>query len=112
MSLQETMRAAFDGVNARSPDAIMACWSKNGVYDNPMTGKPARGSEAVRTCMESLVETLTLTGSSLVVDRMTIGERHVVAEWHIEPRDGRRGVHIADFDRHGKLRRVTVYPRK
>ena len=107
----DTLLAAFAGVNARSPDAIMACWSAAGVYDNPMTGTPAVGTDALRGAMVKLVDGLTKSGSSLVVDRVTVGESNVVAEWHVEPRDGRRGVHVADFDDDGKLKRVTVYPR-
>ena len=111
MTIRDTMLAAFAGVNARSPDAIMACWGPEGVYDNPMTGTPARGTEAVRQCMVNLCDGLAKSGATLVVDRTTVGESNVVAEWHVEPRDGRRGVHVADFDADGKLRRVTVYPR-
>lgn len=105
------MLAAFRGVNDRSPDAIMACWERDGVYDNPMTGTPAEGYDAVRQCMVSLVDGLTKTGSRLIVDRLTLGEWHVIAEWHVEPVDGRKGVHVADFSPAGKLRRVMVYPR-
>lgn len=111
MSLQDTMLAAFQGVNDRSPDAIMACWSADGTYDNPMTGTPATGSDAVRHCMVTLVDGLSKSGAKLIVDRVTVGEWHVIAEWHVEPRDGRRGVHVAEFDQAGKLKRVTVYPR-
>jgi hypothetical protein len=111
MTIRDTMLAAFDGVNARSPDAIMACWNAAGVYDNPMVGQPAEGYDAVRECMVNLCNGLAKSGSTLVVDRLTIGEANVVAEWHVKPRDGRRGVHVADFDERGKLRRVTVYPR-
>ena len=109
--IRDTLLAAFAGVNARSPDAIMACWSVAGVYDNPMTGTPAEGTDALRGAMVKLVDGLTKSNSSLVVDRVTVGEANVVAEWHVEPRDGRRGVHVADFDAAGKLKRVTVYPR-
>jgi hypothetical protein len=105
------MLAAFKGVNDRSPDAIMACWASEGVYDNPMTGGAAEGYDAVRQCMVNLCDGLAKSGHSLVVDRVTEGERNVVAEWHVEPADGRRGVHVADFDANGKLKRVTVYPR-
>lgn len=108
---RETLLAAFAGVNARSPDAIMACWSPAGTYDNPMTGTPATGYDAVRECMVNLCNGLEKTGSTLIVDRVTVGEANVVAEWHVEPRDGRRGVHVAEFDDSQKLRRVTVYPR-
>lgn len=111
MTIQDTMLAAFAGVNARSPDAIMACWGADGVYDNPMTGTPAQGYDAVRQCMVNLCNGLEKTGSTLVVDRVTVGAANVVAEWHVEPRDGRRGVHVADFDAAGRLQRVTVYPR-
>lgn len=105
------MLAAFKGVNDRSPDAIMACWNPTGVYDNPMVGQPAEGFDAVRQCMVNLCDGLGKSGHSLIVDRVTVGEHNVVAEWHVEPRDGRRGVHVADFDSAGKLKRVTVYPR-
>ena len=111
MSIQDTMLAAFKGVNDRSPDGIMACWNREGVYDNPMIGKPATGYDDVRQCMVNLVEALSKTHSMLVVDRVTVGDRNVVAEWHVEPADGRKGVHVADFDDNGKLQRVTVYPR-
>lgn len=110
-TLRQTMLAAFAGVNARDPDAVMACWNVDGIYDNPMTGKLAQGYDALRQCMVNLVDGLTKSGSTLVVDRVTVGESNVVAEWHVEPRDGRRGVHVADFDTAGKLKRVTVYPR-
>ena len=105
------MLAAFQGVNDRSPDAIMACWAEDGVYDNPMTGQAAEGYHAVRQCMVNLCDGLGRSGHSLVVDRLTVGERNVVAEWHVEPRDGRRGVHVAEFNDVSKLKRVTVYPR-
>ena len=110
-SSTDTLLAAFQGVNDRSPDAIMACWSADGVYDNPMTGTPAQGTDALRQSMVKLVDGLANSNSTLVVDRVTVGETNVVAEWHVEPRDGRRGVHVADFDPAGKLKRVTVYPR-
>ena len=111
MTSRDVMLAAFKGVNDRSPDAIMACWASEGVYDNPMTGGAAEGYDAVRQCMVNLCDGLAKSGHSLVVDRVTEGERNVVAEWHVEPADGRRGVHVADFDANGKLKRVTVYPR-
>lgn len=111
MPHKDVMLAAFQGVNDRSPDAIMACWSSDGVYDNPMVGQAAEGYDAVRQCMVNLIDGLSKSGHSLVVDRITLGERNVVAEWHVEPADGRRGVHVADFDPAGKLKRVTVYPR-
>lgn len=110
-TLKASMLAAFAGVNARSPDDIMSCWNRDGVYDNPMTGTPAQGYDAVRQCMVNLCDGLAKSGSTLVVDRTTVGETNVVAEWHVEPRDGRRGVHVAEFDADGKLKRVTVYPR-
>jgi hypothetical protein len=105
------MLAAFKGVNDRSPDGIMACWASDGVYDNPMVGQAAEGYDAVRQCMVNLCDGLGKSGHSLVVDRITLGEHNVVAEWHVEPKDGRKGVHVADFDAAGKLKRVTVYPR-
>ncbi|MGN6506925.1 MAG: nuclear transport factor 2 family protein [Tepidisphaeraceae bacterium] len=108
---RDILLAAFAGVNDYSPDGIMACWEREGVYDNPMVGQAAEGFEAVRACMVNLVDGLRAKGQSLVVDRVTVGERHVLAEWHVEPRDGRRGVHVTEFGDHGKLRRVTVYPR-
>ena len=111
MTHKEVMLAAFKGVNDRSPDAIMACWAGDGVYDNPMTGRAAEGYDAVRQCMVNLIDGLSAKDQTLVVDRVTLGERNVVAEWHIEPPDGRRGVHVADFNPDGKLKRVTVYPR-
>ena len=109
--LKDVMLAAFQGVNDRSPDGIMACWNPTGVYDNPMVGQPAEGFDAVRQCMVNLCDGLGKSGHSLVVDRVTVGENNVVAEWHVEPRDGRKGVHVADFDADRKLKRVTVYPR-
>ena len=105
------MLAAFKGVNDRSADGIMACWSSDGVYDNPMVGEPAEGYDAVRQCMVSLIDGLSAKDQTLAVDRVTLGEHNVVAEWHVEPPDGRRGVHVADFNAAGKLKRVTVYPR-
>lgn len=112
MDRKATLLAAFKGVNDRSPDAIMACWATGGVYDNPMVGRPAEGNEAVRQCMVNLCDGLAKSGQSLVVDRVTVGGHNVIAEWHVEPADGRRGVHVADFDEAGKLKRVTVYPRQ
>lgn len=103
------MLAAFQGVNDRSPDAIMACWAAGGVYDNPMTGHAAEGDAAVRQCMVNLCDGLAKSGHTLTVDRLTVGEHNVVAEWHVEPRDGRRGVHVADFDAAGKNR---TWPRR
>ena len=111
MSIKETMLAAFKGVNDYSPGAIMDCWEHSGVYDNPMVGQPAEGFDAVRQCMVNLVNVLQSNGQYLVVDRVTVGENNVIAEWHVEPRDGRRGVHVADYSDAGKLIRVTVYPR-
>jgi hypothetical protein len=111
MSIQDTLQVAFDAANERNPDAIMACWSDTGTYDNPMTGTPATGYDALRERMVNLVEGLAKTGATLIVDRVTVGETNVVAEWHVEPPDGRRGVHVAGFDEDGKLKRVTVYPR-
>ena len=102
--------AAFEGVNAYDPDAIMACWTRDGVYDNPMVGSSQAGFDAVRSCMVNLTDGLKASGQKLVVDRVTPGNIVVVAEWHVEPRDGRRGVHVAEFDG-DKLIRVTVYPR-
>ncbi len=111
MSLESTMRAAFDGVNAYSPDAIMACWNPNGVYDNPNVGAAATGDAAVRQCMVRLCDGVRSRGQQLVVDRITVGTSHVVAEWHVEPPTGAKGVHVAEFDERGWLMHVTVYPR-
>jgi len=111
MSIKDTMLAAFKGVNDYSPDAIMACWERHGIYDNPMVGTAAEGYDAVRQCMVNLVNAFQPNGQFLVVDRVTVGESNVIAEWHVEPRDGRRGVHVAEFSTAGKLKRVTVYPR-
>ncbi len=111
MSLESTMRAAFAGVNAHSPDDIMACWNPDGIYDNPNVGPAATGQEAVRDCMVRLCDSVRSRGQQLVVDRVTVGAAHVVAEWHVVPPTGARGVHIADFDEAGRLRHVAVYPR-
>ena len=111
MPIKATMLAAFQGVNDYSPDAIMACWERHGIYDNPMVGTAAEGYDAVRQCMVNLVNAFQPNGQFLVVDRVTVGESNVIAEWHVEPRDGRRGVHVAEFSTAGKLKRVTVYPR-
>ena len=107
----QSLLAAFEAVNARSPDGVMACWNSDGVYDNPMVGHAQKGYADVRQCMVNLVDALVATGSSLVVDRVTAGESSVVAEWHVEPADGRRGVHVAEFDSAGKLLHVVVFPR-
>jgi hypothetical protein len=107
----ETLLAAFKGVNDYSPDGIMACWKPDGVYDNPMVGQAAVGHDAVRQCMVNLVNTFKPNGQYLVVDRLTEGKSNIIAEWHVEPRDGRRGVHVADFSDDHKLVKVTVYPR-
>lgn len=107
----DTMLAAFKGVNDRSPDGIMACWTRDGVYDNPMVGAPAEGFDDVRQCMVNLIGGLSEKKQFLIVDRLTVGEKNVIAEWHVEPSDGRRGIHVADFSDDGKLKRVTVYPR-
>jgi hypothetical protein len=106
-----SLLAAFEGVNAYDPDAIMACWVRDGVYDNPMVGAAQTGFDAVRHCMANLTSGLKASGHRLVVDRVTPGRDVVVAEWHVEPPDGRRGVHVAEFADDGKLCRVTVYPR-
>jgi hypothetical protein len=111
MSLAHTLRAAFAGVNAYDPDAIMANWNHDGVYHNPMVGPAAKGYEAVRPMMVKLCEGVKSRGEQLVVDRVTLGDRHVIAEWHVEPRNGKDGVHVADFDDAGKLVLVRVYPR-
>ena len=111
MSQKETLLAAFKGVNDYSPDGIMACWERDGVYDNPMVGQAAEGYDAVRQCMVNLINTFQPKGQYLIVDRVTVGESNVIAEWHVEPRDGRRGVHVAEFSDAAKLKRVTVYPR-
>ena len=109
--LEITMRAAFAGVNAFDPDAIMACWNDGGSYDNPSVGPAAIGRTDVRACMVRLCDNVRTRGHQLVVDRVTVGQSHVVAEWHVEPANGSRGVHVADFDDAGRLLRVTVYPR-
>ena len=105
------MRAAFAGVNAYDPDAIMSVWNPDGVYDNPNVGAAASGYEAVRACMVRLCDGVRARGQQLIVDRVTTGSTHVVAEWHVEPAEGTKGVHVAEFDDAGKLRHVTVYPR-
>jgi hypothetical protein len=109
--LESTMRAAFAGVNAFDPDAIMANWNSDGVYDNPNVGPAAKGYNAVRQCMVKLCDGVKSRDEHLVVDRVTTGEKHVVAEWHVEPKNGKAGVHVADFDDAGKLVHVRVYPR-
>ena len=111
MSLESTMRAAFAGVNAYSPDAIMKVWNPEGVYDNPSTGPAAKGYDAVRGCMVKLCDGVKSRGEQLVVDRVTVGKNHVVAEWHVEPINGKRGVHVAEFDPQERLNHVVVYPR-
>ena len=111
MSLESTLRAAFAGVNAYDPDAIMAVWNPDGVYDNPNVGAAQRGFDDVRGCMVKLCDSVRAKGQQLVVDRVTAGARHVVAEWHVEPANGAKGVHVAEFDDAGRLRHVVVYPR-
>ncbi|HEY0007800.1 MAG TPA: nuclear transport factor 2 family protein [Tepidisphaeraceae bacterium] len=111
MAIEATLLAAFKAVNERSPEGVMACWSSDGVYDNPMVGNAAKGYDAVKQCMVNLIDGLSARGQLLIVDRVTVGQRHVIAEWHVDPPDGRRGVHVADIDEAGKLLRVTVYPR-
>ena len=111
LPLELTMRAAFDGVNAYDPDAIMSCWNPEGVYDNPNVGPAATGFDAIRACMVKLCDGVRTRGQKLVVDRVTTGATHVVAEWHVEPATGVMGVHVAEFDDAGRLARVTVYPR-
>lgn len=111
MSLESTLLAAFAGVNAYDPDAIMANWNREGVYHNPLVGPAAKGYDAVREMMVKLCAGVKSRGEQLVVDRVTTAPRHVVAEWHVEPRNGKDGVHVADFDDAGKLVQVRVYPR-
>ncbi len=111
MSLEATMRTAFAGVNGYDPDAIMAVWNPGGTYDNPTTGPAATGYQAVRACMVRLCDSVRAKGQQLVVDRVTVGGQHVVAEWHVEPANGAKGVHVAEFDDAGRLRHVVVYPR-
>jgi hypothetical protein len=89
----------------------MANWNRDGVYSNPLVGPAAKGYDAVREKMVNLCNGVRSRGEQLVVDRVTVGDNHVVAEWHVEPRNGRDGVHIADFDAAGKLIHVRVYPR-
>jgi hypothetical protein len=111
MSLESTLRAAFAGVNAFDPDAIMACWNPDGTYDNPGVGRADAGFAAVRACMVKLCDAVRGRGQQLVVDRVTIGPSHAVAEWHVEPATGAKGVHVANFDPAGRLSHVVVYPR-
>ncbi len=111
MVSESTLRAAFDGVNAYSPDAIMACWNPDGTYDNPTVGMPATGRAAVRECMVRLCDGVRIRGQQLVVDRTAISATHAIAEWHVEPPTGAKGVHVAEFDGDGRLMHVTVYPR-
>ncbi|MEM1447192.1 MAG: nuclear transport factor 2 family protein [Planctomycetota bacterium] len=108
---RDTLLAAFEAVNAGSPDGIMDCWNPGGTYDNPMVGSAQTGYDAVRVCMVNLVDGLAKTGQTLTVDRVTEGDNHVMAEWHVEPPDGRRGLHVAEFDPEDRLMHVTVYPR-
>lgn len=110
-SIERTLLAAFAGVNAYDPDAIMSVWNPGGTYDNPTTGPAATGFDAVRACMVRLCDGVKAKGQQLVVDRVTVGDRVVVAEWHVEPTTGAKGVHVAEFDDAGRLFRVTVYPR-
>ncbi|MEL7088956.1 MAG: nuclear transport factor 2 family protein [Planctomycetota bacterium] len=111
MSRRDTLLAAFDAVNAQSPDGIMACWNPDGTYDNPMVGSARTGYDDVHACMVNLVDGLAKTGQTLAVDRVTEGDHHVMVEWHVEPSDGRRGIHVAEFDAEDQLMHVTVYPR-
>lgn len=111
MSRKDTLLAAFNAVNAQSPDSIMACWNHEGTYDNPMVGSAQTGFDDVHVCMVNLVDGLVKTGRTLTVDRITEGDTHVIAEWHVEPPDGRRGIHVAEFDAEDRLLHVTVYPR-
>ncbi len=109
--LESTLLAAFAGVNAYDADAIMANWNRDGIYHNPMVGPPAKGFDAVREMMVKLTAGVKSRGEQLVVDRVTHGEGYVIAEWHVEPRNGKDGVHVAEFDASGKLVHVKVYPR-
>ena len=112
MSLESVMRRAFDGVNAYDPDLIMSCWSPIGIYDNPGVGPAGHGYDAVRACMVKLCDAVRQRGEQLVVDRITVGPRHVIAEWHVVPSEANRhGVHVADFDDQDRLVHVRVYPR-
>ncbi|HEV7299732.1 MAG TPA: nuclear transport factor 2 family protein [Tepidisphaeraceae bacterium] len=110
-SLESTLLAAFAGVNAYDPDAIMANWNRDGVYHNPNVGTAAKGYADVRNRMVKLCEGVMSRGEQIIVDRVTSGPRHVIAEWHVEPRNGKDGVHVADFDDDGKLVHVRVFPR-
>lgn len=111
MRRKETLLAAFNAVNTRSPDGIMECWNRDGTYDNPMVGSAQTGFDAVHACMVNLVDGLAKSGQTLKVDRVTEADTHVMAEWHVEPPDGRRGIHVAEFDTEDQLLHVTVYLR-
>ena len=105
------MRQTFDAVNQHSVEGILRNWADAGTYDNPNVGPPATGTAQLRQAMTTLVENVRKAGVSLHVDRTTCEGKRVIAEWHIEPPNGRRGVHVAEFNDSGKLVHVTVYPR-
>jgi hypothetical protein len=105
------MTQTFDAVNQHSVDGILNNWSATGTYDNPTVGPPATGMAQLRQAMTTLIENVRKAGISLRVNRTTCEGNRVIAEWHAEPPNGRRGVHVAEFNSEGKLVRVTVYPR-
>ncbi len=105
------MLETFDAVNQHSVAGILNNWSADGTYDNPTVGPPATGTDQLRQAMNTLVQNVQKAGISLHVDRTTCEANRVIAEWHVEPANGRRGVHVAEFDSAAKLIRVTVYPR-
>lgn len=111
MNLTAIMKQTFDAVNRHSVEGILANWIDTGTYDNPTVGPPAVGMADLRRAMTTLVGNVKAAGIQLRVDRTTEQDDRVVAEWHVEPRDGRSGVHVAQFNSAGKLIHVRVYPR-
>lgn len=111
MDFVAIMRQTFDAVNRHSVDGILANWSDAGTYDNPSVGPPATGMVQLRQAMTTLIDNVRKAGVTMQVDRTTCEGNRVIAEWHAEPPNGRRGVHVAEFNSAGKLIQVTVYPR-
>ena len=110
MTKEQSLRAAFDAVTAESADGIMAVWNPAGTYDNPMLAVASAGFAAVRERMVELLANLKSKDQTIQLDTIATGtDGRVYARWHIEPPDGRRGIHVAECDEQNRLQHVTIY---
>ena len=119
-AVEEAARGYFDAVTARDPDAMAACWHRDGVEDIIPLGV-FRGPEAVRALFSELFRAM--PDFEMSVTRITSDHEVAAVQWRaagtftggrfqgIEPTGRRvelRGTDCLEIDEDGKITRNTA----